>query len=163
LRGSFDDFRLRSITGPSALRCARHLFVEQWTNPSEWARTAFLRVHKGLCNLVDQFVRRIYHQGMNQQVTIEEPEMTPEMARLFEQAERNMVWLSEHAEELEIFKRYRGRYVAAAGGELFVADTPEEVERLAREKHPDEMPHVRYIFREKRSRIYACQRKMDAL
>jgi hypothetical protein len=48
---------------------------------------------------------------------------------------------------------YRGRYVAAAGGELFVADTPEEVERLAREKHPDEMPHVRYIFREKRSRI----------
>jgi len=36
------------------------------------------------------------------------------------------------------------RHVAAAGGELFVADTPEEVERLAREKHPDEMPHVRY-------------------
>ena len=46
------------------------------------------------------------------------------------------------------------------GGELFVADTPEEVERLARAKHPDEMPHVRYIFREMRSRIYACQRKI---
>ncbi len=58
--------------------------------------------------------------------------MTPEMARLFEQAESNMVWLSEHAEELEIFKRYRGRYVAAAAGELFVADTLEEVRRLAR-------------------------------
>jgi len=100
---------------------------------------------------------------MNQQVTIEEHPTTPEMARLFEQAERNMTWLSEHAEELEIFKRHRGRYVAAAGGELFVADTPEEVERLARAKHPDEMPHVRYIFREMRSRIYACQRKMDAL
>ena len=100
---------------------------------------------------------------MNQQVTIEEHPTTPQMARFFEQAERNMTWLSEHAEELEIFKRHRGRYVAAAGGELFVADTPEEVERLAREKHPDEMPHVRYIFREMRSRIYACQRKMDAL
>jgi len=100
---------------------------------------------------------------MSQEVVIEEHEMTPEMARLFEDAERNMVWLSEHAEELEIFKRYRGRYVAAAGGELFVADTPEEVRRLAREKHPDEMPHVRYIFREKRSRIYACKRKVDVL
>jgi len=100
---------------------------------------------------------------MSQQVIIEEHEMTPEMARLFEQAERNMVWLSEHANELELFTRHRGRYVAAAGGELFVADTPEEVRRLAQEKHPDEMPHVRYIFREKRSRIYACQRKMVAL
>src|SRR2546423_1064478 len=76
---------------------------------------------------------------MNQQVTIEEHPTTPEMAPLFEQAERNMTWLSEHAEELEIFRRHRSRYVAAAGGELFVADTPEEVERLAREKHPDEI------------------------
>lgn len=100
---------------------------------------------------------------MSQQVIIEEVEMTPEMARLFEEAERNMVWLSEHAEELEIFKRHRGRYVAAAGGELFVADSGEEVRRLARAKHPDEMPHVRYIFREKRSRIYACQRIVAAL
>src|SRR3989442_12246690 len=99
---------------------------------------------------------------MNQQVTIEEHPTTPEMARLFEQAERNMTWLSEHAEELEIFKRHRGRYVAAAGGELFVADTPEEVERLARQKHPYEMPHVRYIFRENRSRIYACKRDLAA-
>src|SRR5438128_10756141 len=99
---------------------------------------------------------------MSQQVIIEEHAMTPEMARLFEQAERNMVWLSEHAYELELFTRHRGRYVAAAGGELFVADTPEEVERLAREKHPGETPHVRYIFREKRSRIYACKRDLAA-
>lgn len=48
---------------------------------------------------------------------------------------------------------YRGRYVAAAGGELFVANTPEEAERLAHEKCPDEPPHVRYIPREKRYRI----------
>src|SRR2546425_410359 len=99
---------------------------------------------------------------MSQQVIIEEHEMTPEMARLFEQAERNMIWLSEHAAEPELFTRHRGRYVAAAGGELFVADSGEEVRRLAREKHPDEMPHVRYIFREKRSRIYACQWSLAA-
>jgi len=66
------------------------------------------------------------------------------MARLFEQAERNMVWLSEHANELELFTRHRGRYVAAPVG-IVHRDSGEEVRRLAREKHPDEMPHVRYI------------------
>ena len=92
---------------------------------------------------------------MNPQVTIEEQNMTPEMARLFEQGRRNLFWFSENAERLGVYKHHRGRYVAAAGGELFIADTPEEVRRLADEKHPDEMPHVRYIPREKRYRIYA--------
>ena len=92
---------------------------------------------------------------MSQGVIIEEHDMPPALARLFEQARRNLRWFSEHAEELGVFKLYRGRYVAAAGGELFVADTPEEVRRLAREKYPDEMAHVRYIPREKLSRIYA--------
>ena len=83
--------------------------------------------------------------------------MPPEMARLFEQGRRNLFWFSENAERLGVFKHHRGRYVAAAGGELFVADTPEEVERLAREKHPDDLPHIRYIPREQRFRIYASQ------
>jgi len=82
--------------------------------------------------------------------------MPAEMARIFEQARRNLFWFSANAEKLGVYERYRGRYVAAAGGELFVAETPEEVERLAHEKYPEEMPHVRYIPREKRSRIYAC-------
>jgi len=92
---------------------------------------------------------------MSQQVIIEEHEMTPEMARLFEQGRHNLFWFSENAERLGVFTVHRGRYVAAAGGELFVADTPEEVRRLAEEQHPDELAHVRYIPREKRFRIYA--------
>ena len=92
---------------------------------------------------------------MKPQVIIEEQKMTPEMARVFEQGRRNLFWFSENAERLGVYKHHRGRYVAAAGGELFVADTPEEVERLAHEKFPDETPHVRYIPREKRYRIYA--------
>ena len=92
---------------------------------------------------------------MKPQVIIEEQKMTPEMARVFEQGRRNLFWFSENAERLGVYKHHRGRYVAAAGGELFVADAPEEVERLAHEKFPDEMPHVRYIPREKRYRIYA--------
>jgi len=92
---------------------------------------------------------------MNQQVTIEEHEMPPDLARMFAQARRNLLWFSENADDLEVYNRYRGRYVAAAGGELFVADTPEEVERLAHDKYPNEISHARYIPLEKRSRIYA--------
>jgi len=97
-----------------------------------------------------------YHPGMSKSVIIEEQEMTPELARLFEQARRNLDWFDEHAEALGVFKLYRGRFVAASGGELFVGESRAEVERLARERHPDEMPHIRYIPREKRYRIYAC-------
>jgi hypothetical protein len=93
---------------------------------------------------------------MSQSVIIKELPPDPELERLFAQALRNLLWFSEHAEELGVFKLHRGRYVAAAGGELFVGDSRAEVERLARAKHPDEMPHIRYIPREKLSRIYAC-------
>lgn len=96
-------------------------------------------------------------------IIIEEGPMPPEMARLFEQAERNLLWFSEHAQELGVFTLYRGRFIAVAGGELFVGDSRPEVERLARAKHPDEMPHIRFIPKEKLSRIYACERKVVAL
>jgi len=46
--------------------------------------------------------------------------MPPELGRLFEQARRNLLWFNENVERLEVYKRYRGKYVAAAGGELFV-------------------------------------------
>jgi hypothetical protein len=93
---------------------------------------------------------------MSKQVIITEEPLTPELARALENGRRNLLWFNEHVEELEVYERYRGKYVAAAGGELFVAETAEEVERLAEEKHPADTPHVRYIPREKRYRIYAC-------
>jgi hypothetical protein len=88
---------------------------------------------------------------------IEEHETPPELARAFEQARRNLRWFSENAERLGVYRDHRGRYVAAAGEELFVGDDPAEVRRLAAEKHPGEMAHVRYIPREKFSRIYGYQ------
>ena len=97
---------------------------------------------------------------MSKQLVIEDEPMTPELARAFENARRNVMWFNDHVEELEVYKRYRGRYVASAGGELFVADTPEEIRRLVHDKYPEELPHVRYIQREKRDRIYACQRSV---
>jgi hypothetical protein len=95
---------------------------------------------------------------MSKPLIIEELPHDPEFEHLFAQAYSNLMWFSEHAEELGVFKKHRGRYVAAAGGELFVADSREEVDRLAQKNHPDEMPHIRYIPLEKAYRIYACQR-----
>jgi hypothetical protein len=95
---------------------------------------------------------------MSKPLIIEDEPLTPELAQAFESARRNRLWFNEHVEELAVYKRYRGCYVAAAGGELFVADTAKEVRRLALENHPDELAHVRYIQRERLSRIYACHR-----
>ena len=95
---------------------------------------------------------------MSAPVTIEELPYDPEFERLFNQAYRNLMWFSEHADALGVFKKSRGRYVASAGGELFLGDSRDEVDGLAHEKHPDEMPHIRYIPREKGYRIYAHKR-----
>lgn len=89
--------------------------------------------------------------------------MPPELEPLFAQAERHLRWFNEHAEALGVFHHYRGCYVAAAGEELFVGDSYEAAERAARAKHPDELPHIRYIPREKADRIYAYQRPMGAM
>jgi hypothetical protein len=86
-------------------------------------------------------------------ITIEERPLTPALARLFEQAERNLLWFSEPAQELDVFTLHRGRFIAVSGGELLVGDSRAEVDRLARQKHSDEMPHIRFIPREKLSRI----------
>jgi hypothetical protein len=99
-----------------------------------------------------------YYHDVGKPFIIEEGPMPPELAIAFEKARLNRKWFSEHLRELEVYERYRGRYVAAASGELFVADTPEEIRRLISEKYPDEVPHVRHIPRKKLSRIYACQR-----
>ncbi|MEK6287150.1 MAG: hypothetical protein AABO57_15525 [Acidobacteriota bacterium] len=79
---------------------------------------------------------------MSKPLIIEDEPLTPELARAFENARRNLLWFDAHVEELEVYKRYRGRYVAAAGGELFVADTAKEVRRLALETHPDDLAHT---------------------
>jgi hypothetical protein len=70
-------------------------------------------------------------------------------------ADRNAVWLQMHA--AEIYPRHRGKFICIAGEELFVADTPGEVLRLARAAHPeDDGFFLRYIPREKLARIYAA-------
>jgi hypothetical protein len=80
-----------------------------------------------------------------------------ELARANEQEQRyqrNRAWLEAHASE--VFNQHRGRCICIAGEELFVADTPEEAWALAEAAHPeDNGAFIRYIPREKVSRIYA--------
>ncbi len=100
---------------------------------------------------------------MTEQVVIKELPADPELARLFERAHRNLRWFNDHAVEWEVFRRYRGRWIAVSEGELFVGESAEEATRLALARHPDDLPHVQWIPKEKVDRIYAYQRGMADL
>jgi len=74
-----------------------------------------------------------------------------------ERFDRNAAWLQVHAQE--IYPRYRGKCICIAGEELFVAETPEEANALAKAAHPDDDgSFVQYIPRERFARIYANRR-----
>ena len=82
----------------------------------------------------------------------------------WEQADRNSAWLQAHVPE--IYSQHRGKCICVAGGEPFVADTPEEVFARAKASatrktkvfsdplHPES---------EKRPRIYATFRTVASL
>jgi hypothetical protein len=70
-----------------------------------------------------------------------------------ERFERNSEWLQSHIPE--VYSSYRGKCICVAGGELFVADTPEQVIAMAAAAHPeDDGRPIRYIPKEKMARIY---------
>lgn len=71
-----------------------------------------------------------------------------------EQFRRNSEWLSAHWSDL--LPGVRGRFIAVAGEEPFVADSPEEAIALARAAHPDdEGILIQYVIPERGWRIYA--------
>lgn len=73
--------------------------------------------------------------------------------------QRNLDWYQ--ARIVEIGDKYRGKCICVAGEELFVADTPEEVVRLARTAHPeDDGRFLHYVSRHKGSRIYENRPQM---
>jgi hypothetical protein len=71
-----------------------------------------------------------------------------------ERSRRNSKWLQAHWAEL--LPRARGKFVAVAGEEAFVADTPQEAWAWARQAHPeDDAAAVQYVPAEMSLRIYA--------
>lgn len=135
---------------------AGELFVGD--SPEEAARLA-LEKHPGNHPFIHHIQKEKPSLRANGPLTFMERPMPPELGRKFEQAKRNLDWFNEHAMELDVFNRYRGKYIAVAGGEMFVADSASEAIQLAKEKYPDDSPHRCYIPKTKARRIYAYQLK----
>jgi hypothetical protein len=71
-----------------------------------------------------------------------------------ERAKRNDEWLQAHWAEL--LPQARGKFVAVAGQEAFIADTPAEAWTKARAAHPEDDGVIsQYVFPEGGARIYA--------
>ena len=79
-----------------------------------------------------------------------------------ERARRNSDWLQAHWADL--LPQARGKFVAVAGQEAFIADTPEEAWAMARKAHPeDDGALSQYVFPGKGPRIYACRWRVAGL
>ena len=74
-----------------------------------------------------------------------------------EQFDRNAAWLEAHWPDL--LPEARGRFVAVADQQAYVAPTLEEAWAWARANHPDdEGPLVQHVPKDTRPRVYAHQR-----
>jgi hypothetical protein len=72
-----------------------------------------------------------------------------------EQARRNRDWLETHWSDL--LPQARGKFLAVAGQEAFLADTPQEAWAWIDTAHPeDKGGFVQYVRPGKGPRIYAC-------
>lgn len=92
-----------------------------------------------------------------QQLTITEVDDPAEIARCQAQDERgkrNGDWLQAHRDLL--LPQARGKFVAVAGQEAFIADTAEQAWKMARAAHPEDDGAIsQYVFAGKGPRIYA--------
>ncbi len=69
-------------------------------------------------------------------------------------ARRNLEWLETHWDD--VLPQARGKHLAVAGQEAFVANTPEEAWAWVDAAHPeDNGAFVQYVFPEKGPRFYA--------
>jgi hypothetical protein len=74
-----------------------------------------------------------------------------------ERFKRNNDWLQAHWANL--LPQARGKHLAVAGQEAFIADTPEEAWAMAKTAHPDDNgAFSRYVFPNQWPRIYAYRR-----
>jgi hypothetical protein len=84
-------------------------------------------------------------------IEMEEVILTPaELAKVnerWQRYDRNAAWLQAHAHD--VYSQNRGKYICIAGQELFVADSVQEVLKLANQAHPeDDGRYLRYVPRE---------------
>ena len=93
---------------------------------------------------------------------VTDPEEVARSLAVHEQAKRNRAWLEAHWADL--LPGARGKFLAVAGQEAFVADTPEEAYNVARATHPEDQGMLtQYVPAAKGPRIYANRRTMVGL
>jgi hypothetical protein len=87
---------------------------------------------------------------------ITDPEEIARALAQHERAKRNSDWLQAHWPDL--LPQARGRHLAVAGQEAFIADTPEEAWAMAKAAHPDDTGALlRYVIPHRGPRIYAVR------
>jgi hypothetical protein len=85
---------------------------------------------------------------------VTDPQEVARSLAVHEQARRNRAWLESHWAEL--LPGARGKFLAVAGQEAFIADTPKEANALARAAHPEDQGMLtQYVPAAKGPRIYA--------
>jgi hypothetical protein len=91
------------------------------------------------------------------QFIIEEVTDPAEIARhraQAEQAKRNSDWLQAHW--ADVLPQARGKFLAVAGQEAFIADTPGQAWSWAEQQHPEDRGAlVQYVIPQGGPRIYA--------
>lgn len=102
---------------------------------------------------------------MEPQYTLEEVTDPAAIARsqvLFEQAQRNSDWLQAHW--ADVLPQARGKFLAVAGQESFIADTSQAAWDWIASAHPeDKGALVQYVLPEGGPRIYGNYRGVVAL
>jgi hypothetical protein len=90
-------------------------------------------------------------EEVNDQAAIARSRLQDERARL------NSDWLQAHWAEL--LPQARGKFVAVAGQQAFIADTADTAWRMARAAHPEDDGAIsQYVFPEGGPRLYAYRR-----
>jgi hypothetical protein len=88
---------------------------------------------------------------------VTDPTETARIRARDERAKRNSDWLQAHWGDL--LPQARGKFLAVAGQEAFLADTPEEAWAWAGAAHPeDDGAFVRYVSTRQGPRIYGNRR-----
>ena len=85
---------------------------------------------------------------------VNDPAAAERCRSLLEAFRRNSEWLESHWQDL--LPQARGKHLAVAGQEAFIANSPEEGWAWVDSNHPEDSgAFVRYVIPEKGPRIYA--------
>ena len=79
---------------------------------------------------------------------VESRPATEDEKKRYQEIVNDQEWLAQHS--VEIWEKYKGKYIAVVKQSLFVGDTWEEVVRRVKEKFSGYEPFVRHIPYKKR-------------